>query len=137
MAIESTREEAEKVFSTNFFAVIEMVRVFADSVIAAKGTLVFTGSVAGYAPFVAGSVYNASKGALHSYLNTLRVELRPFHVKVINIVTGGVKTPIWDNEITLRPGQPNNLTTFSSFANSTAHRLSLPTHSSQARRSKN
>ena len=41
-----------------------------------------------------GSVYNASKAALHAYSNTLRVELAPFDVKVVIVVTGGVKSNI-------------------------------------------
>ncbi|KAI5295965.1 hypothetical protein KEM52_006277 [Ascosphaera acerosa] len=45
-------------------------------------------------PYVFGSVYNASKAALHSYSDTLRVELAPFGVKVITLVTGGVKSRI-------------------------------------------
>lgn len=45
-------------------------------------------------PYVFGSAYNASKAALHSYSNTLRVELAPFDVRVVTIVTGGVKSNI-------------------------------------------
>jgi 1-acylglycerone phosphate reductase len=45
-------------------------------------------------PYVFGSAYNASKAALHAYSNTLRVELAPFDVKVMTIVTGGVKSNI-------------------------------------------
>lgn len=52
------------------------------------------GSLAGVIPYIFGSMYNASKAALHAYANTLRVELAPFDVKVINIVTGGVKSRI-------------------------------------------
>jgi hypothetical protein len=37
---------------------------------------------------------NASKGALHQYANTLRVELAPFGVKVITVVTGGVSSQL-------------------------------------------
>lgn len=45
-------------------------------------------------PYVFGSVYNASKAALHSYSDTLRVELAPFGVRVVTVVTGGVKSNI-------------------------------------------
>lgn len=60
----------------------------------AKGTIVQIGSLAGVIPYVFGSVYNSSKAALHSYSNTLRVELKPFDVRVVTIVTGGVKSNI-------------------------------------------
>jgi 1-acylglycerone phosphate reductase len=45
-------------------------------------------------PYVFGSAYNASKAALHAYSDTLRVELAPFDVKVVIVVTGGVKSQI-------------------------------------------
>lgn len=35
-------------------------------------------------------MYNASKAALHSYSDCLRVELAPFGIHVLTIVTGGV-----------------------------------------------
>ncbi|THC95752.1 hypothetical protein EYZ11_004749 [Aspergillus tanneri] len=44
----------------------------------ANGTIVQIGSVAGVIPYVFGSVYNASKAALHSFSDSLRVELAPF-----------------------------------------------------------
>lgn len=37
---------------------------------------------------------NASKGALHQYASTLRVELAPFAVKVITVVAGGVSSQL-------------------------------------------
>lgn len=45
-------------------------------------------------PYVYGSVYNASKAALHAYSATLRVELAPLGVRVLTIVTGGVQSQI-------------------------------------------
>lgn len=71
-----------------------MCKAFAPLLIEAQGTIVQIGSVAGVMPYVFGSAYNASKAALHSYTNTLRLELKPFNVKVLTIVTGGVKSNI-------------------------------------------
>ena len=71
-----------------------MCQAFAPLLIEAKGTIVQIGSLAAIMPYVFGSVYNASKAALHQYSNTLRVELKPFDVKVITVVTGGVKSNI-------------------------------------------
>jgi short-subunit dehydrogenase len=71
-------------------------RVFADIIIAAKGVIVHTGSTAEYGPLPLGAVYNASKAAMRMYANTLRVEMRPFGMRVVDIVTGGVKTEMWN-----------------------------------------
>lgn len=54
-------------------------------------------------PYFASPVYNASKAALHAYSDTLRVELSQFDVKVINLVTGGVKSELSRVERTLPP----------------------------------
>lgn len=54
--------------------------------------------------YVIAGVYNASKAALHAYSNTLRVELAPFGVKVVTIVTGGVQSNIARTERQLPEG---------------------------------
>ncbi|KAK5274404.1 NADPH-dependent 1-acyl dihydroxyacetone phosphate reductase [Exophiala xenobiotica] len=86
--------EANKVFDVNVFAVMRICQVFSPLLIESKGTIVMIGSLAGVVPYTFGSVYNASKAALHAYSNTLRVELAPLDVKVITVVTGGVKSRI-------------------------------------------
>jgi len=82
------------VFETNVFGVMRLCQVFAPLLIEAQGTIVMIGSLAGVIPYVFGSVYNASKAALHAYANTLRVEMAPLGVSVITVVTGGVKSRI-------------------------------------------
>ena len=71
-----------------------MCKAFSPLLIRARGTIVQIGSVAGVIPYVFGSVYNASKAALHAYSDSLRIELAPFGVSVITVVTGGVKSNI-------------------------------------------
>ncbi|TKA55655.1 hypothetical protein B0A49_11957 [Cryomyces minteri] len=103
-ALDIDLDEVQQTFEVNVFAVMRMCREFAPLLIEAKGTIVQIGSLAGIMPYVFGSVYNASKAALHAYSNTLRVELAPFGVKVVTIVTGGVKSRIARTERTLPEG---------------------------------
>ncbi|KDQ15686.1 hypothetical protein BOTBODRAFT_54565 [Botryobasidium botryosum FD-172 SS1] len=85
--------EVKALFDVNVFGVMAMVQEFVHLLInSGDARIVNIGSVAGVMPYVFGSAYNASKAALHSYGDTLRVELAPFNVKVITIITGGVKT---------------------------------------------
>lgn len=107
-ATEIDLAEARKTFETNFFAVISICQAFLPLLIKAKGTIVMIGSVAGIIPYVFGSVYNASKAALHSFSDTLRVELAPFGVNVTTVITGGVQSRIARTKRTL---QPNSLFT--------------------------
>lgn len=87
-------DEIRETFETNLFAVMRMCQAFAPMLIHSKGTIVQIGSLAGVISYVFGSVYNASKAALHSYSNTLRLELAPFGVRVVTVVTGGVTSNI-------------------------------------------
>jgi 1-acylglycerone phosphate reductase len=73
---------------------MKLCKAFTPQLIAAQGMIVQTGSVAAIMPYVFGSVYNASKAALHTYSDTLRVELAPLGVRVLTVVTGGVKSNI-------------------------------------------
>jgi len=93
-ATDVTLEGIRSLFETNIFSVMMMCKEFASLLIAAQGKIINIGSVAGIVPFPFGSVYGASKAALHSYGDALRVELQPFGVQVITVVTGGVKSNI-------------------------------------------
>ena len=59
-----------------------------------EGTIVQIGSIAACIPYAWGSIYNASKAALHAYSAALRVEVAPLGVRVITVITGGVKSRI-------------------------------------------
>ncbi|KAF7498516.1 hypothetical protein DV113_003469 [Geotrichum candidum] len=89
--------DAEACFAVNFFGVIRVTKLFLPLLIEAKGTVVQTGSVAAKLPFPFGSVYSASKAALHQYSDVLRIELAPFEVKVVTLIVGGVLTNIADD----------------------------------------
>lgn len=103
-ALDVDFDEVQQTFEVNVFAVMRICQAFAPLLIRSKGTIVQIGSLAAVIPYVFGSVYNASKAALHAYSNTLRVELAPFGVSVITIVTGGVKSRIARTERTLPEG---------------------------------
>ena len=93
-ALDVDISEVEATFETNVFSVMRMCQAFAPLLIRAKGTIIQIGSVAAVIPYVFGSAYNASKAALHAYSDTLRIELAPFGVNVMVVVTGGVKSNI-------------------------------------------
>jgi len=93
-ALEVELEEIEATFAVNVFAAMRITQAFGPMLIEAQGCVVMIGSLAGEMPYVFGSVYCASKAALHGYTDTLRLELKPFGVRVVNVVTGGVKSQI-------------------------------------------
>lgn len=81
-----------------------MTQAFIPLLLSSRGLIINIGSVAAIIPYVFGSVYNASKAALHAYSQTLRLELAPFDVRVMVIVTGGVKSRIARTDRTLQNG---------------------------------
>ena len=60
------------------------------------GKLVGIASVAGFRGLPGAGAYSASKAAVISYLESLRVELRDSGVRVITICPGYIKTPMTD-----------------------------------------
>ncbi|KAA1475166.1 NAD(P)-binding protein [Dentipellis sp. KUC8613] len=94
--------EAKKLFDVNLFGVMAMVKEFVHLLIASQdGRILNISSVAGTINLPFGSVYNATKAALNSYGDTLRVELAPFNIQVTSIVTGGVKSNIARTDLSL------------------------------------
>jgi 1-acylglycerone phosphate reductase len=95
-ACEIPEESLEKVFKVNVFGHIYMTKYMVDYVIATKGSIVFTSSVAGRIQLSWSSAYCASKAAIDQYALVLHGEMKPFGVRVHSIITGGVDTAICD-----------------------------------------
>ncbi|KXG46523.1 Short-chain dehydrogenase/reductase SDR [Penicillium griseofulvum] len=93
-AIDTDVQQVQQMFDVNLFGPIRMVNIFHGLLIQAKGCIVNIGSVGGIVPYMYGSSYNASKAALHHWGNTLRVEMSPLGVRVINIISGNIGTNI-------------------------------------------
>ncbi|KAG5416879.1 hypothetical protein I9W82_005609 [Candida metapsilosis] len=97
-AIEVDEAKVDKIFQVNVIGHINATKQLAPYVINAKGTIVFTSSVAARVPLAWTSVYSATKSAIDSYAQTLHGEMEPFGVRVHSIITGGVNTEIGDRE---------------------------------------
>lgn len=82
----------KKVFNVNLFGVVAVTQAFVRQIIAAKGRIVNIGSVGGKVPVPFQGMYVASKAALQSVTDVMRLELAPFGIKVIHVISGGVNT---------------------------------------------
>ncbi|CAM1511695.1 Fc.00g092080.m01.CDS01 [Cosmosporella sp. VM-42] len=88
---------AKALFDVNIWAVLEMTQAFSPLLIASKGTIINIGSVVGKIPIPFQGVYNMSKAALQALSKQMRVELSPFDIKVIHVVTGGIETDFFSH----------------------------------------
>ena len=96
-AIELPEKEIDRLFRVNVFGHMYMTKYFSPYVIAAKGTIVFTSSVAARAPLSWMSAYCATKAAIDQYALVLHGEMKPYGVRVHSVITGGVDTGICDS----------------------------------------
>ncbi|KAI1418399.1 NAD(P)-binding protein [Hypoxylon sp. FL1857] len=85
-------EAAKDLFDTNVWGPLAVTQSFAPLLIKAKGTVVFITSLSGYLNVPYQGTFAASKKSEEIMAETLRLELAPFDVKVLSVVTGALKT---------------------------------------------
>jgi len=92
---ETSLEEARAQFDTNFFGVVRMVKAALPSMRQRRsGRIVNVSSLAGLSVIPFMGMYSASKFALESFGETLRLEVQPFGIHVSHIETGFLNTPM-------------------------------------------
>ncbi|OHW95876.1 short-chain dehydrogenase [Colletotrichum incanum] len=93
-----------KMFDTNVFGLFDVVATFAPLLIAAVSgsntapMIVNVASIVARIPFPFSAAYNASKAAVSSYSDTLRLELSPVGVRVTTIFMGEVSTRLMSQD---------------------------------------
>ncbi|KAI1779537.1 putative short-chain dehydrogenase/reductase [Hypoxylon cercidicola] len=90
-------DDFRRVIETNVVGLLAVTHAFLPLLIRARGVVANVGSVTEvfYTPYQV--AYNASKAAVHAVSRTLRVELAPLGVRVVTLVTGCVRTKLFDN----------------------------------------
>ncbi|KAG8161118.1 hypothetical protein KVR01_009382 [Diaporthe batatas] len=85
-------DRVRNLFEVNLYGPLAITQAFAPLLIKSKGMVVYITSISGYinVPFM--GAYAASKRSLELVAETLRLELAPFGVGVLEVVTGAVKT---------------------------------------------
>jgi NAD(P)-dependent dehydrogenase (short-subunit alcohol dehydrogenase family) len=93
--------EAKAQFETNFFGMIRMVKAVMPLMRQQKGgQIINISSLAGLTTIPFMGIYSASKFAVESYSEALRLEVRPFNIHVSQIEPGFLKTPMMNHRQT-------------------------------------
>lgn len=86
-------EDAQRQFAVNFHGPLILSQSFIPTMRdQGYGRIVNVSSLGGRVPFPAGGMYSPSKFALEALSDVMRMELEAFHIKVIVIEPGPVKT---------------------------------------------
>ncbi|CAN7406334.1 oxidoreductase [Pseudoduganella sp. LjRoot289] len=93
-AEESSLEQAQAIFDTNFFGVVRMTRAVLPHMRAqGGGRIINIGSVLGFLPMPYGALYAATKHAIEGYTESLDHELRNWGIRAVVVEPAYIKTP--------------------------------------------
>jgi NAD(P)-dependent dehydrogenase (short-subunit alcohol dehydrogenase family) len=96
---ETAPDELRAQLETNVVGVLRVTRAVLPAMRAQRtGTIVTLGSVSGRVAIPMGAPYTASKWALEGMIESLRLELIPFGVRVVLMEPGPYHTALHDNE---------------------------------------
>jgi 1-acylglycerone phosphate reductase len=90
--------EGKKLFDLNVWSYIAVTQAFLPLILHSRGMIVNQTSVSSACTVPFQSVYNASKAATATFSDSLRLELAPFGVTVVDLKTGSVASNIWYGE---------------------------------------
>ncbi|TDT61139.1 SDR family oxidoreductase [Fonticella tunisiensis] len=103
---DTSPEEAFAQFNTNFFGTHRMLRAVLPIMRKqGKGLIINVSSVAGVFPIPFQSMYSASKYAVESMTEALRMELKPFGIKVSMVEPGDTRTGFTDQRLYAKDAQ--------------------------------
>ncbi|ODA80837.1 hypothetical protein RJ55_03797 [Drechmeria coniospora] len=93
-ALDMDLDDVRATYEANVFGPMLMCQAFARLLIAARGLIINISSISSVVPYLFGAIYSSTKGAINVYSRALRMELRPFGVRVMVAMTGTVKSNI-------------------------------------------
>ncbi|GAB5585800.1 hypothetical protein Unana1_00700 [Umbelopsis nana] len=89
---------AHELFDVNFFGVLSTIQAVAPFMVKqGSGKIINIGSINAWMVQPFGVLYAATKSAVHSLSDDLRMELKPFNIQVVVVAPGGVRSNIAKN----------------------------------------
>lgn len=92
-AIEHTSmDSVQKMFDVNLFGMFQLTKTMIPALRESKGMILNVGSVAGVLTIPFQTFYSMSKSAVNAFSEGLRMELKPFGIRVSTILPGDTQT---------------------------------------------
>ncbi len=88
-----TPGDLQEIFEVNFFGQVAVTQALLHLLSKVRGRIVNISSVGAHIPIPFGGLLNASKSAFGMFSDVMRLELRPFGVRVCVIEPGSIATP--------------------------------------------
>jgi 3-hydroxy acid dehydrogenase / malonic semialdehyde reductase len=93
--------DAARAIAVNLTAHVALVHLVLPNMVArGSGHLFVTGSTAGHAPVAGMAAYGATKAALGSFAQSVRLEVAPLGVRVTELVVGRTETDLYRDALT-------------------------------------
>lgn len=90
----------EKQFQTNFFSCVALTKAVLPTMRRRReGKIIFLGSISGRIGLPGMGAYASSKFALEGFVESLRLEVKPFQIDISIIEAGSFQTNIWEKSI--------------------------------------
>ncbi|KAM0425438.1 hypothetical protein ACHAPT_009227 [Fusarium lateritium] len=93
-ALDMDLDDVRATYEVNVFGPMSMAQAFAPLLIEARGLILNISSTSTMVPYLFGAIYSSTKGAINVWSRALRLELKPFGVRVMTAVTGTVRSNI-------------------------------------------
>lgn len=94
---DTSTDEAKSLFDVNFFGVLSTVRACMELLAESRGIIINISSVAGRLTIPFQSMYSAGKAAVEAASEALRMETKPYGVRVCIVEPGDTKTDFTQN----------------------------------------
>ncbi len=89
-------EDLRRQFEVNVIGQVAVTQAFLPLVRAARGRILFMGSIAGRLTIPFAGAYSGAKYALEAFSDAFSMELRDWGISVSIIEPGNISTPIWE-----------------------------------------
>ena len=98
---ETTIDDIDSAIAVNLTASVFLTRLVAPGMRERqRGHIIFTGSTAGHAAFPRLAVYGATKAAIGSFAEGLRLDMAPHGIRVTEVVAGRTETNLYKSLLT-------------------------------------